>query len=77
MPTFKTRTNQDEQMDDFTITDNRLTDALEQLRNVNRYLGGYDTTMAILIPWLKNQPKNQPIKILDLGTGIADFPEHT
>ncbi len=80
MISFKTRTDEDELMDDFSITDIRLTSALEELRVVNRFLGGYDTTMAVLKPWLKAHPKAQnsaqPIRILDLGTGIADFPEY-
>jgi ubiquinone/menaquinone biosynthesis C-methylase UbiE len=75
MLSFKTRTDQDEQMDDFSITDDRLTDALEQLRNVNRWLGGYDTTMEVLAPFLRSRP-NVTTRILDLGTGIADFPEY-
>jgi 2-polyprenyl-3-methyl-5-hydroxy-6-metoxy-1,4-benzoquinol methylase len=78
---FQTRTDEDELMDDFSITDIRLTSALEQLRVVNRWLGGYETTMAVLGPWLKARSVSQsadapPIRILDLGTGIADFPEY-
>jgi 2-polyprenyl-3-methyl-5-hydroxy-6-metoxy-1,4-benzoquinol methylase len=79
MISFQTRTDEDELMDDFSITDDRLTDALDQLRNVNRWLGGYDTTMVLLAPWLKAKSAanpGQPMRILDLGTGIADFPEY-
>lgn len=84
MISFKTRTNEDELMDDFSITDIRLTRALEELRVVNRFLGGYGTTMAVLKPWLKaravdranSRNPTHPIRILDLGTGIADFPEY-
>jgi 2-polyprenyl-3-methyl-5-hydroxy-6-metoxy-1,4-benzoquinol methylase len=79
MISFQTRTDEDELMDDFSITDDRLTDALDQLRNVNRWLGGYGTTMVILAPWLKSRAAANPgkaIRILDLGTGIADFPEY-
>lgn len=76
MISFQTRTNEDELMDDFSITDMRLTTALEQLRTVNGWLGGYRTTMAILAPWLQAQSVDRPIRILDLGTGIADFPEY-
>jgi ubiquinone/menaquinone biosynthesis C-methylase UbiE len=77
MPSFRIRTDEDELMDDFSITDARLTDALDQLRNVNRWLGGYGTTMAVLAPWLRSRAsRSQTIRILDLGTGIADFPEH-
>jgi SAM-dependent methyltransferase len=74
MPSFKVRTDQDELMDDFSITDIRLTSALEQLRWVNQFLGGYSAPMGILKPLLL-KPHTQPVRILDLGTGIADFPE--
>lgn len=76
MISFDIRTDADELMDDFSITDSRLTTALEQLRFVNRFLGGYGTTMAVLAPWLKSRVLERPIRILDLGTGIADFPEY-
>ena len=75
MPTFQIRTNQDELMDDFTIQDERLTDALEQLRPINQLLGGYATTMEVIAPFLKSRA-NQKTRILDLGTGIGDFPEY-
>jgi SAM-dependent methyltransferase len=75
LPSFQIRTDTDELMDDFSITDERLTDALEQLRWVNRLLGGYRTTMSVLGPFLRSRP-GQTTHILDLGTGIADFPEY-
>lgn len=74
MPSFQVRTNQDELMDDFSITDDRLTSALEQLRWVNQFLGGYSAPLEILKPLLRIST-SQPIRILDLGTGIADLPE--
>lgn len=74
-PSFRVRTDTDELMDDFSITDERLTDALEELRWVNRFLGGYSTTMAVLAPFLRSR-SGQVTRILDLGTGIADFPEY-
>jgi len=79
MPSFQIRTDQDELMDDFSIQDERLTDALEQLRPVNQWLGGYDTTMSVIAPFLKAKSKENPeqtIRILDIGTGIGDFPEY-
>lgn len=75
IPSFHTRTNEDELMDDFSITDTRLTSALEQLRLVNQWLGGYSTTMTAIAPFLRSRV-GQPTRILDLGTGIADFPEY-
>ncbi|MBD2175441.1 methyltransferase domain-containing protein [Pseudanabaena sp. FACHB-1998] len=75
MPSFKIRTDQDELMDDFSIQDERLTEALEQLRPINQLLGGYATTMAVIAPFLRSRP-HQKTRILDLGTGIGDFPEY-
>ncbi len=75
IPSFKIRTDTDELMDDFSITDDRLTTALEQLRYVNRFLSGYSTSMAFLAPFLRSRA-HQTTRILDLGTGIADFPEY-
>jgi ubiquinone/menaquinone biosynthesis C-methylase UbiE len=75
MPSFRDRSDADELMDDFSITDERLTDALEQLRLVNRFLSGYSTTMAVLKPFLRSRA-GQTTRLLDLGTGIADFPEY-
>jgi len=79
MPSFQARTDQDELMDDFSIQDERLTDALEQLRPINQLLGGYATTMEVLAPFLQARSRShrdQPIRILDIGTGIGDFPEY-
>jgi SAM-dependent methyltransferase len=77
MPSFQIRTNQDELMDDFSIQDERLTDALEQLRPINQLLGGYATTMEVIAPFLKlRSQSNQTTRILDIGTGIGDFPEY-
>jgi len=75
MPAFSIRTNENELMDDFSITDTRLTSALEQLRLVNRWLGGYGSTLSVLKPVLKARTVGKT-RILDLGTGIADFPEY-
>ena len=77
MPSFSARTDEDEQMDDFSIDDERLTDALQQLRLINQYLSGYSTTMSFLKPYLRLRAKEMHLKtrILDVGTGIADFPE--
>jgi SAM-dependent methyltransferase len=74
-PSFQVRADDDELMDDFSITDERLTEALEQLRWVNRLLGGYRTTMTVLAPFLRAR-RGQVTRILDVGTGIADFPEY-
>jgi SAM-dependent methyltransferase len=74
-PSFRARSDQDELMDDFSITDGRLTVALDQLRVVNQLLGGYSAPMQVLGPLLLEHHE-RPIRVLDLGTGIADFPEY-
>ncbi len=75
MPSFKQRTHQAEWMDDFDITDQRLLTTLDQLRAVNRFLGGYAVTMRVLRPFLEQHARQRTVSILDLGTGVADFPE--
>ena len=75
---FTRRTHADEMMDDFAITDRRLTQALDEIRLVNRLLGGYAASMAVLTPFLKRHATRTsgPVRVLDVGTGSADFPEH-
>jgi SAM-dependent methyltransferase len=74
MPDLKHRLEADEMMDDFSITDDRLRRALDELRWVNRLLGGYATMKAVLRPWL-HTCRGQTVQVLDLGTGVADYPE--
>lgn len=74
-PSFKHRARQPEWMDDFSIIDDRLVDSLDQLRFVNRFLGGYAATMSVLKSFLRSKGTSK-IRLLDLGTGVADFPEH-
>ncbi len=60
-------------MDDLSLTDVRLTRALDNLRQVNRWLGGYAATLHALAPLLLRPPA-RPLRVLDLATGVADFP---
>jgi SAM-dependent methyltransferase len=41
---------------------------------VNRYLGGYAASFSELSPWLLRRA-DKKTRLLDIGTGIADFPE--
>ena len=68
------RLHEPEMMDDFSIGDRPLELALEELRWVNRLLGGYAAVGNELKPLLRKR-RGGHIRILDLGTGIADFPE--
>ncbi len=74
MPSFAQRHHTEEMMDDFTIVDERLARALDNLRYVNRFLGGYATAMAVLAPLLRVHPSGDLLRVLDLATGAADFP---
>lgn len=74
MPDFSVRHHLPEMMDDLSITDERLHHALQDLTHVNRWLGGYGATMSALGPWLR--ARRGPVRILDLGTGAADFPAY-
>lgn len=75
LPTFASRSRAKEMMDDFTITDARLGRALRDLMVVNRWLGGYAGTMSVLAPYLRARSERR-IRVLDLGTGGADFPAY-
>ncbi len=75
MPDFSHRSFGDEMMDDFSITDERLQRALQEIRAVNVLLGGHSTTMSVLLPFLRRRPKEESVRILDVGTGTADIPE--
>ncbi|WP_022834614.1 methyltransferase domain-containing protein [Salisaeta longa] len=67
------RLHVDEQMDDFSITDERLTGALANLRWTNRLLGGYRASDARFDPLLKQR---RTLHVLDVGTGGADYLAH-
>ncbi len=74
-PDLRARSEASEWMDDLSITDERLADALEELRLVNRWLGGYRGTLACLEPLLRREGARRTVRVLDVGTGGADLPE--
>lgn len=81
---FKTRiTNEAEIMDDLSMEGKELSDALDQLTAVNRFLGGHQIVLNGLKKTVKqlqenennfdsNSNSNTPIKIADLGCGGGD-----
>ncbi|MFQ5570902.1 MAG: methyltransferase domain-containing protein [Rhodothermales bacterium] len=75
MPSFTERLHAEEMMDDFSIVDERLEEALKNLRSVNRWLGGYAASMAAMLPLLR-ETTERPLRVLDLATGAADFPDY-
>lgn len=70
---FSKRLMADEMMDDFSIVDERLYEALDNLRVVNRYLGGHLASILGLRRITRGE--TGPVRILDLGTGVGDYPE--
>lgn len=62
-----------EQMDDFTVQGDLLTETLDQLARINRYLGGNQVTMNGLKKILKDHPADKPLTIVDMGCGNGDL----
>lgn len=60
-------------MDDLSITEERLTRALRDLRRINRLLGGYAATDAVLDPLLQRE---EHVRLLDVGCGGGDYLAH-
>jgi ubiquinone/menaquinone biosynthesis C-methylase UbiE len=57
-------------MDDFSIQDERIDEALSELRIINKFLGGISTTKSALSYFM--QSKKDELKILDIGSGSSD-----
>ena len=60
-------------MDDLSIDDERLTRSLDQLRFINRALGGYTAVYNGLQSYM-SRSEGQEVRILDVGTAIGDIP---
>ena len=73
LPDLSSRLETEEWMDDFSITDERLTRAVRDLRKVNRLLGGYAATDAVLDPLFR---RSDDLSILDVGCGSGDYLVH-
>lgn len=59
-----------ELMDDFSIRDSRIDDALKELKIINNYLGGVSTTVSALKYFTRDKLLN--LKIIDVGSGSSD-----
>jgi SAM-dependent methyltransferase len=64
-----------EWMDNLSIQDTRLTQALADLRIINRHLGGYATSIGALKSAIGDQARSVPFYVLDIGCGGGDFIE--
>jgi SAM-dependent methyltransferase len=60
-------------MDDLSIVDDRLHDALADLARVNRWLGGHYASVSRLRKIAKRTGKRR-LRILDLAAGASDYP---
>ena len=69
----KYRTDAIEIMDDFSVDGEYLHNTLDQLANINKWLGGNAVTLSGLKQMLKNYPKDKELSILDLGCGNGDM----
>lgn len=69
MPDFSRRDFAPEMMDDLSITDWRLTQALAELQQVNRWLGGHRNSLRAIASVM---PEGRA-RVLDVGAGGGDF----
>lgn len=69
---FKRKSYQKEIMDDFSITDDRIKTALNELEIINKYLGGRSTSRRGLEIISRKIKSNNKITVLDVGSGGSD-----
>jgi len=67
------RTDLDESMDDFSMDNESLVTALDDIARINQLLGGNSVTLDGVEKLTKNFPKNQTITIMDFGCGGGDM----
>lgn len=69
----KHRTLQEEIMDDFDLHGEELKEALDQIANINRLLGGNRVTLNGIRSLIKNADLSKEMVIIDLGCGNGDM----
>lgn len=67
------RSDAPEMMDDFAMEGEILRDALDKLASINKLLGGNAVTLGGVKELLLNNPKQQTIRIIDIGCGNGDM----
>ncbi len=70
---FINRSYEPELMDNFSITDSRVDQALIELKIINKYLGGNNASQIGIKELLKKTPRSSCLKILDAGCGASDI----
>jgi len=69
---FLKRSYEKEIMDDFSISDYRIDNALNELKLVNKFLGGVSTSKSGF-KIIFNNGNYEKIKVLDIGSGSSDI----
>ena len=67
------RTDLEESMDDFSMDNQDLVTALDDIARINQLLGGNSVTLDGVKTLIKNFPKNKIITIIDFGCGSGDM----
>ncbi|QBO56885.1 methyltransferase domain-containing protein [Chryseobacterium salivictor] len=67
------RTDLEESMDDFSMDNDGLVTALDDIARINQLLGGNSITLNGVKNLIKNFPKDQTITIMDFGCGSGDM----
>ena len=67
------RTDLEESMDDFSMDNDGLITALDDIAKINQLLGGNSITLDGVKNLIKDIPKNREITILDFGCGSGDM----
>ncbi len=67
------RSDAPEIMDDFAMEGEILRDALDKIAKINQLLGGNKITIEGVKSLLKDKPKSQTIRIVDVGCGNGDM----
>lgn len=69
----KFRSEAPELMDDFEMEGEILRDALDKIASINQLLGGNKVTINGIKTLIKSKPKDQIIRIIDIGCGNGDM----
>jgi 2-polyprenyl-3-methyl-5-hydroxy-6-metoxy-1,4-benzoquinol methylase len=67
------RTEETEIMDDFALAGESLSEALDQIAKINKWLGGNKLTLKSVEKLIKNSSFLEPITIVDVGCGNGDM----
>jgi len=67
------RTDLEESMDDFSLDNEDLTTALDDIARINQLLGGNSVTLNGVKKLIRDFPKDKVITIMDFGCGSGDM----